>query len=81
MNDILPLAAAFFVGGLFGAVVASAISRGYVKLLRERLCIREVERNAFAVRLFKLESALRAAEAKNAQATADDATNETEARR
>lgn len=78
MNDILPLTAAFFVGGLFGATCASAISRGYVKLLRERLCIREGERNAFAVRLFKLESALNAAEAKILKLA--DATNATEAR-
>lgn len=78
MNDILSLAAAFFVGGIFGAVVASAISRGYVKLLHERLCICEGERNTFAVRLFKLESALRAAEAKILKLA--DATNATEAR-
>ena len=80
MNDILSWAAAFFVGGLFGAIVASAFWRGRVKMSLHWLHLAEKERNDYVVRLLKLESALRAAEAKNAQATAADATNEAEAR-
>lgn len=78
MNDILPLAAAFFVGGFFGAVVASAISRGRVKMTLHWLHLAEKERNDYVVRLLKLESALNAAEAKILKLA--DATNATEAR-
>ena len=44
MNDILSLAAAFFVGGLFGAVVASARRRRFVFALRENESKRPNER-------------------------------------
>ncbi|MBP3532506.1 MAG: hypothetical protein J6K25_15225 [Thermoguttaceae bacterium] len=78
MNDILPLAAAFFVGGLFGAVVASARRRRFVFALRERVEASERASARFAVELFKLENALNAAEAKILKLA--NATNATEAR-
>ena len=78
MNDILSLAAAFFVGGIFGAVVASARRRRFVFALRERVEASERASARFAVELFKLENALNAAEAKILKLA--DATNATEAR-
>ena len=76
MNEILFYAATFCVGGLFGAVAATARRRRRVLALLRRVEASEQARNSFAVRVFQLERALGNAEAK---IRATLAANETEA--